>query len=152
MPELGFFFGGWRMSKEKLIYSTALHSETMSLPSHSVSKREVESWVFDELPHATVVSVSRPDTSDISAILFSYTIEFHYKQARCFLFIWFLIYRILFQVWYVCAVDLYWDYLSFWVTGFLYGWGLSVDWSWFVYVYIYLFYLNHDVTFPFLGS
>lgn len=30
---------------------------------------------------ATIVSVSRPDTSDISPMLLSYTIEFQYKQA-----------------------------------------------------------------------
>jgi phospholipase D1/2 len=38
--------------------------------------------IFDELPEATIVSVSRPDASDISPMLLSYTIEFQYKQVR----------------------------------------------------------------------
>ncbi|XWS53571.1 hypothetical protein CRYUN_Cryun10bG0012800 [Craigia yunnanensis] len=40
--------------------------------------------IFDELPKATIVSVSRPDAGDISPMLLSYTIEFHYKQASFF--------------------------------------------------------------------
>ncbi|KAF8387758.1 hypothetical protein HHK36_026413 [Tetracentron sinense] len=42
------------------------------------------SWVFEELPKATIVSVSRPDAGDISPMLLSYTIELQYKQARFF--------------------------------------------------------------------
>lgn len=38
-------------------------------------------WIFDELPKATIISVSRPDASDITPMLLSYTIEFRYKQA-----------------------------------------------------------------------
>ncbi|KAJ0079809.1 hypothetical protein Patl1_22330 [Pistacia atlantica] len=34
------------------------------------------------LPKATIVSVSRPDTSDISPMLLSYTIELQYKQFK----------------------------------------------------------------------
>lgn len=41
--------------------------------------------IFDELPKATIVSVSRPDASDISPVLLSYTIEVQYKQARSLL-------------------------------------------------------------------
>ena len=37
--------------------------------------------IFDELPEATIVSVSRPDAADISPMLLSYTIEFRYKQV-----------------------------------------------------------------------
>lgn len=37
--------------------------------------------IFDELPKATIVSVSRPDAGDISPMLLSYTIEFRYKHA-----------------------------------------------------------------------
>ncbi|KAH0462521.1 hypothetical protein IEQ34_010096 [Dendrobium chrysotoxum] len=37
-------------------------------------------WIFDELPKATIVSVSRPDASDITPMLLSYTFEFQYKQ------------------------------------------------------------------------
>lgn len=39
-------------------------------------------WIFDELPNATIVSVSRPDASDITPMLLSYTIEFKYKQFK----------------------------------------------------------------------
>lgn len=42
--------------------------------------------IFDELPTATIVSVSRPDAGDISPVLLSYTIEVQYKQARIHLF------------------------------------------------------------------
>jgi phospholipase D1/2 len=38
--------------------------------------------IFDELPKASIVSVSRPETGEISPILLSYTIELQYKQAR----------------------------------------------------------------------
>lgn len=38
--------------------------------------------MFDELPQATIISVSRPDAGDISPMLLTYTIEFRYKQAR----------------------------------------------------------------------
>ncbi|KAK2637963.1 hypothetical protein Ddye_025758 [Dipteronia dyeriana] len=38
--------------------------------------------IFEELPKATIVSVSRSDTSDISPMLLSYNIEFHYKQFK----------------------------------------------------------------------
>ncbi|KAB2095330.1 hypothetical protein ES319_A01G029300v1 [Gossypium barbadense] len=38
--------------------------------------------IFDELPKASIVSVSRPDAGDISPMLLSYTMEFQYKQFR----------------------------------------------------------------------
>ncbi|KAL1111552.1 hypothetical protein V6Z11_D02G068000 [Gossypium hirsutum] len=38
--------------------------------------------IFDELPKATIVSVSRPDAGDISPMLLSYTIEFRYKHFK----------------------------------------------------------------------
>ena len=38
--------------------------------------------IFDELPNATIISVSRPDAGDISPMLLSYTIECQYKQVR----------------------------------------------------------------------
>ncbi|KAI9080056.1 hypothetical protein K1719_037989 [Acacia pycnantha] len=38
--------------------------------------------IFDELPEAIIVSVSRPDAGDISPMLLSYTIEFRYKQFK----------------------------------------------------------------------
>lgn len=46
--------------------------------------------IFDELPKATIVFVSRPDASDISPALLTYTIEFRYKQARSFRFFIFI--------------------------------------------------------------
>ncbi|KAK6930210.1 Phospholipase D-like domain [Dillenia turbinata] len=38
--------------------------------------------IFDELPKATIISVSRPDASDISPVLLTYTIEFRYRQFK----------------------------------------------------------------------
>uniref|UniRef100_A0A0E0L1H9 Phospholipase n=1 Tax=Oryza punctata TaxID=4537 RepID=A0A0E0L1H9_ORYPU len=38
--------------------------------------------VFEELPRASIVAVSRPDAGDITPMLLSYTIEVHYKQFR----------------------------------------------------------------------
>ncbi|TYH27331.1 hypothetical protein ES288_A02G061500v1 [Gossypium darwinii] len=38
--------------------------------------------IFDELPKATIVSVSRPDAGDISPMLLSYTVEFRYKHFK----------------------------------------------------------------------
>ncbi|XP_010546749.1 PREDICTED: phospholipase D zeta 2 [Tarenaya hassleriana] len=38
--------------------------------------------IFEELPKATIVSVSRPDTADISPLLLSYTLELQYKQFK----------------------------------------------------------------------
>ncbi|KAK8661784.1 hypothetical protein V6N13_091379 [Hibiscus sabdariffa] len=54
-----------------------LTSRTSSFVSSSESTR-----IFDELPKATIVSVSRPDAGDISPMLLSYTIEFRYKQFK----------------------------------------------------------------------
>ncbi|AES61429.2 phospholipase D p2-like protein [Medicago truncatula] len=43
--------------------------------------------IFEELPKASIVSVSRPETGEISPILLSYTIELQYKQACKFVYI-----------------------------------------------------------------
>ncbi|PWA74924.1 Phospholipase D, eukaryota [Artemisia annua] len=41
------------------------------------------SWIFDELPKATIVEVSRRDAGDmISPVLLTYTIDFQYKQFK----------------------------------------------------------------------
>lgn len=40
--------------------------------------------IFDELPKATIVQVSRPDAADISPVMLTYTIEFEYKQVYSF--------------------------------------------------------------------
>ncbi|URD87299.1 phospholipase D [Musa troglodytarum] len=50
--------------------------------SHSFRLQE-QPRIFDELPKADIVSVSRPDAGDISPMLLSYTIEFRYKQVVC---------------------------------------------------------------------
>ena len=47
--------------------------------------------IFDELPEATIVSVSRPDAADISPMLLTYTIQFRYKQVRSHFFFLFKI-------------------------------------------------------------
>ncbi|KAM5561105.1 phospholipase D zeta 1-like [Rosa sericea] len=61
------------MSSEKLISKGAVHSDSFRQCGEMVP-------IFEELPVATIVSVSRPDTGDISPMLLSYTIEFQYKQ------------------------------------------------------------------------
>lgn len=38
--------------------------------------------IFDELPKAIILEVSRPDAGDISPLLLHYTIEFQYKQVH----------------------------------------------------------------------
>ncbi|KAM7485037.1 hypothetical protein LguiA_001046 [Lonicera macranthoides] len=38
--------------------------------------------IFDELPKAIILEVSRPDAGDISPLLLHYTIEFQYKQFK----------------------------------------------------------------------
>ncbi|KAK4406708.1 Phospholipase D zeta 1, partial [Sesamum angolense] len=52
--------------------------------SHSLrcSGEAAAARIFEELPTATIVSVSRPDASDITPLLLSYTIELQYKQAK----------------------------------------------------------------------
>ncbi|ONI04374.1 hypothetical protein PRUPE_6G317900 [Prunus persica] len=66
------------MSSEKLIANGAVLSEAMNMNAASFSFTPI----FEELPVATIVSVSRPDTGDISPMLLSYTIEFQYKQFK----------------------------------------------------------------------
>ncbi|XP_027363976.1 phospholipase D zeta 1-like isoform X2 [Abrus precatorius] len=65
------------MSSEPLIQP----SEALST-SQSFRRCNETGWIFEELPKATIVSVSRPDTGDISPILLSYTIELQYKQFK----------------------------------------------------------------------
>ncbi|KAL6146533.1 hypothetical protein ACLB2K_057211 [Fragaria x ananassa] len=63
------------MSSEKLIPNGAVHSDSFRQCGETAP-------IFVELPVATIVSVSRPDTGDISPMLLSYTIEFQYKQFK----------------------------------------------------------------------
>ncbi|XP_078439374.1 phospholipase D zeta 1-like isoform X2 [Wolffia australiana] len=56
---------------------------TAQPPPHSIRPQgSNDEPVFEELPKATIVSVSRPDVGDISPLLLSYTIEFRYKQFK----------------------------------------------------------------------
>ncbi|XP_028779524.1 phospholipase D zeta 2 [Neltuma alba] len=69
------------MSTERLIEPS--HAMSEALPTYQSLRQCGEpSWIFEELPKATIVSVSRPDTADISPILLSYTIELEYKQFK----------------------------------------------------------------------
>lgn len=67
------------MSTEKLIAGAyfPVQSESHSLRYSSEPER-----IFDELPTATIVSVSRPDAGDISPLQLSYNIELQYKQFK----------------------------------------------------------------------
>ncbi|XP_059439509.1 phospholipase D zeta 1-like [Corylus avellana] len=72
------------MSLERLIAGGVPPSEAPVM-SRSHSSRQCggeQVWIFEELPTATIESVSRPDTGDISPMLLSYTIEVQYKQFK----------------------------------------------------------------------
>lgn len=73
------------MSTERLISSGTTPSEAeppkLASASHSFRQCGEPARVFEELPIASIVSVSRPDTGDISPLLLSYTIEIQYKQV-----------------------------------------------------------------------
>jgi len=70
------------MSSERLIARGVPQSEApMMSRSHSSRQCGEQVRIFEELPTATIESVSRPDTGDISPMLLSYTIELQYKQA-----------------------------------------------------------------------
>ncbi|XP_060966950.1 phospholipase D zeta 1 [Cannabis sativa] len=65
------------MSSEKLLGGMP------AAASHSFRQwGEPAARIFDDLPMATILEVSRPDTGDISPMLLSYTIEFQYKQFK----------------------------------------------------------------------
>lgn len=68
------------------------HPTVTVLPRNNSSKQcaAEHEQVFDELPKATIVAVARPDSSDISPMLLSYTIELQYKQVLicCYLYIY----------------------------------------------------------------
>ncbi|XP_022870656.1 phospholipase D zeta 1-like isoform X2 [Olea europaea var. sylvestris] len=69
------------MSTERLIAGDQLPSSVLS-SSHSIRYASELGRIFEELPNATIVSVSRPDASDITPLLLSYTIELEYKQFK----------------------------------------------------------------------
>jgi len=62
----------------------AAAEEMASVPSFRHSGAEANR-IFEELPKATIVSVSRPDASDISPMQLSYTIQVQYRQVTCHL-------------------------------------------------------------------
>ncbi|KAM2713038.1 hypothetical protein EV1_032963 [Malus domestica] len=66
------------MSSEKLLATGFVQSDAVNMNVGSFSFTPI----FEELPVATIVSVSRPETGDISPMLLSYSIEFQYKQAK----------------------------------------------------------------------
>ncbi|GMH29311.1 hypothetical protein Nepgr_031154 [Nepenthes gracilis] len=80
------------MESEKLISIDVpryLQMESEPLSTHTMSsffsfnQTGTESTrIFDELPRAEIVQVSRPDPSDISPMLLSYTIELQYKEFK----------------------------------------------------------------------
>ncbi|XP_065638113.1 phospholipase D zeta 1 isoform X3 [Quercus suber] len=70
------------MSTERLIANGVVQSEGVMSRSHSARQCGEAVWIFEELPKATILSVSRPETGDISPMLLSYTIEFQYKQFK----------------------------------------------------------------------
>ncbi|XP_012088961.3 phospholipase D zeta 1 isoform X2 [Jatropha curcas] len=65
---------------EPLMEDTVRSDSAMLHQSYSLRQFPQLCWIFDELPKATIVSVSKPDTGDISLILLSYTIELQFKQ------------------------------------------------------------------------
>ncbi|KAK5794497.1 hypothetical protein PVK06_035728 [Gossypium arboreum] len=72
-------------SEQSMLVGGARYYQMQSEPLSSTMSSSAESTrIFDELPKATIVSVSRPDAGDISPMLLSYTIEFRYKQASPF--------------------------------------------------------------------
>ncbi|XP_061975701.1 phospholipase D zeta 1 isoform X1 [Populus nigra] len=78
--------GGPRYVKMQSEPSTPLQPQSSSIISSFFSFRQGSTpescRIFDELPKGTIVSVSRPDLSDISPVQLSYTIEVQYKQFK----------------------------------------------------------------------
>ncbi|KAH8494935.1 hypothetical protein H0E87_018202 [Populus deltoides] len=78
--------GGPRYVKMQSEPSTPLQPQSSSKISSFFSFRQGSTpescRIFDELPKGTIVSVSRPDLSDISPVQLSYTIEVQYKQFK----------------------------------------------------------------------
>lgn len=75
------------MEVEELGSSVGVHHRYIPMTSEPlISQSSFHSvqhtWIFDELPRASIVSVSRPDAGDISPMLLSYTIELQYKQFK----------------------------------------------------------------------
>lgn len=73
------------MSTEKLIEEKLATSASAFSSSHSLKYNGETTRIFDELPSANIIAVSRADASDFSPLLLSYTIELQYKQVCQFL-------------------------------------------------------------------
>ncbi|XP_058083972.1 phospholipase D zeta 1-like isoform X2 [Magnolia sinica] len=71
------FMPGYRYVQMQSEPTSSLLSST-----HSFRGGSEPNWIFEELPKARIVQVSRPDASDISPMLLSYTIECQYKQFK----------------------------------------------------------------------
>lgn len=63
------------MSSEKLLAGAGENEPTARSSSTELT------GIFEELPVARIVSVSKPDASDFSPLLLSYTIQLQYKQV-----------------------------------------------------------------------
>ncbi|GAB2295300.1 hypothetical protein Dimus_029473 [Dionaea muscipula] len=72
---------GHRYFKMESEPTTSTHMMSPSLFSFNQNGPE-PTRIFDELPKATIVHVSRPDAGDISPMLLSYTIELQYKEFK----------------------------------------------------------------------
>ena len=72
----------FQMKSEAPPSPPAVAAEMSSVPSFRQSGGAEAARIFDELPKATIVSVSRPDAGDISPMQLSYTIQFQYKQVH----------------------------------------------------------------------
>ncbi|KAL6503364.1 Phospholipase D zeta 1 [Orobanche gracilis] len=60
---------------------TSMMSSFFSFHQQNIPGGE-SNGIFDELPKASIVQVSRPDAGDISPVQLTYTIEFQYKEFK----------------------------------------------------------------------
>lgn len=67
------------MSTEKLLGGDG-ENEPVARSSSYMNWSSEQTGIFEELPKARIVSVSKPDASDFSPLLLSYTIQLQYKQ------------------------------------------------------------------------
>lgn len=67
------------MSSEKLLAGE--YEPVARSSSYMNNWTSEQTGIFEELPKARIVSVSKPDASDFSPLLLSYTIQLQYKQV-----------------------------------------------------------------------
>ena len=75
-----------QMESEEPASPPFLARTTSSFFAFNQSDSVESTRIFEELPRASIVQVSRPDAGDISPMLLSYTIELQYKQVILLLF------------------------------------------------------------------